>query len=112
MIQILHNPRCSKSRAGVKYLDDKGIEYEVINYIKEPLSKEQLQDILDKLNMKPSQLIRKKEALYKELNLKDASEDELLDAMVENPRLIERPIVINGNKAVVARPDSEIEKVL
>lgn len=112
MIQILHNPRCSKSRAGVKYLEDKGVDFEVISYLKEPLKREQLQDILNKLDMKPSDLIRKKEAIYKELNLKEASEDELLDAMVANPKLIERPIVINGNKAVVARPDSEIEKVL
>jgi len=112
MIQILHNPRCSKSRAGVKYLEDKGVDFEVISYLKEPLKREQLQDILNKLDMKPSDLVRKKEAIYKELNLKEASEDELLDAMVANPKLIERPIVINGNKAVVARPDSEIEKVL
>ena len=112
MIQILHNPRCSKSRAGVKYLEDKGVDFEVISYLKEPLKREQLQDILNKLDMKPSDLIRKKETIYKELNLKEASEDELLDAMVANPKLIERPIVINGNKAVVARPDSEIEKVL
>ena len=112
MIQILHNPRCSKSRAGVKYLENKGVDFEVISYLKEPLKREQLQDILNKLDMKPSDLMRKKEAIYKELNLKEASEDELLDAMVANPKLIERPIVINGNKAVVARPDSEIEKVL
>jgi len=112
MIQILHNPRCSKSRAGVKYLENKDVDFEVISYLKEPLKREQLQDILNKLDMKPSDLIRKKEAIYKELNLKEASEDELLDAMVANPKLIERPIVINGNKAVVARPDSEIEKVL
>ncbi len=112
MIEVLHNPRCSKSRAGIKYLDEKGVEYKIINYLKEPLTKEQLQDILKKLNMKPSELVRKKEKLYRELNLKEASEDEILDAMVKNPKLIERPIVINGDKAVVARPESEIEKVL
>ena len=112
MIEVLHNPRCSKSRNGIKYLDEKGIEYKIINYLKEPLSKEQLKEILKKLNMKPSELVRKKEKLFKELNLKEASEDEILEAMVENPRLIERPIVINGNKAVVARPESEIDKVL
>ena len=112
MIEVLHNPRCSKSRAGIKYLDEKGIEYKIINYLKEPLSKEQLQEILKKLNMRPSELVRKKEKLFRELNLKEASEDEILEAMVENPKLIERPIVINGDKAVVARPETEIDKVL
>jgi len=112
MIEVLHNPRCSKSRNGIKYLDEKGIEYKIINYLKEPLSKEQLQEILKKLNMRPSELVRKKEKLFRELNLKDASEDEILEAMVENPKLIERPIVINGDKAVVARPETEIDKVL
>jgi len=112
MIEVLHNPRCAKSRAGIKYLDEKGIEYKIINYLKEPLTKEQLEEILKKLKMKPSELVRKKEKLYKELNLKEASEDEILEAMVKNPKLIERPIVINGDKAVVARPETEIEKVL
>ena len=112
MIEVLHNPRCAKSRAGIKYLDEKGIEYKIINYLKEPLTKEQLEEILKKLKMKPSELVRKKEKLYKELNLKEASEEEILEAMVKNPKLIERPIVINGDKAVVARPETEIEKVL
>ncbi len=112
MVEILHNSRCSKSRAGIKYLDDNGIEYKVIEYLKNPLSKDELSAILSKLDMKPSDLVRSKESIYKELNLKDVDEDTLLEAMVSNPKLIERPIVINGNKAVVARPDSEIDKVL
>jgi len=111
-IKIWHNNRCSKSRNAFNYLKDKNIEFEVVEYLKEGVSKEQLQDVLSRLNMKPSDLIRKKEAIYKELGLKDASEDELLNAMVQNPKLIERPIVDNGKIAVVARPLEEIEKVI
>jgi len=111
-IKIWHNNRCSKSRNAFNYLKDKNIEFEVVEYLKEGVSKEQLQDVLSRLNMKPSDLIRKKEAIYKELGLKDASEDELLNAMVQNPKLIERPIVDNGKVAVVARPLEEIEKVI
>ena len=111
-IEIWHNSRCSKSRNAFKYLEDKGIEFEIKEYLKTPPTKEELIEVLKKLNLKPSQLVRKKEAIFKELNLKEATEDELLEAMVENPKLIERPIVINGDKAVVARPLEEIKKVL
>ena len=110
-IKIWHNSRCSKSREAYKYLQEKGIDLEVVEYLKIDLTKEVLQDILKKLNMKPSQLVRKKEKLFKELNLKDATEEEILEAMVNNPRLIERPIVIKDDKAVVARPLEEIEKL-
>jgi len=110
-IKIWHNSRCSKSREAYKYLQEKGIDLEVVEYLKIDLTKEMLQDILKKLNMKPSQLVRKKEKLFKELNLKDATEEEILEAMVNNPRLIERPIVIKDDKAVVARPLEEIEKL-
>ena len=112
MVEIWHNSRCSKSRNGLKYLQENGIEYKIREYLKNPPTKEELQEVLKKLGMKPSELIRKKEKLFKELNLKDKSEDELLEAMVEHPKLIERPIVINGNKAVVARPETQIEKIL
>jgi len=111
-VEIWHNSRCSKSRNAFNYLNEKGIEFKVKEYLKEPITKEELKDILEKLNFKPSDLVRKKEAIYKDLNLKEATEDELLEAMVENPKLIERPIIVNGNKAVVARPLEEIEKVL
>ena len=112
MVEIWHNSRCSKSRNALNYLKEKNIDYKVKEYLKEPITKEELKEVLDKLGMKPSELVRKKEAIYKELGLKDASEDELLEAMVQNPKLIERPIVINGDKAVVARPLENIEKVL
>jgi len=112
MIEIWHNPRCSKSRAAFNYLKDNDIEYKLKEYLKEPPTVEELKDILKKLNLKPSQLVRKKEAIFKELNLKESSEEELIEAMVKNPKLIERPIVINGNKAVVARPLELIKDIL
>ena len=112
MIEIWHNSRCSKSRAAFNYLKENNIEFKTREYLKEPPTKEELLEVLNLLGAKPSDIVRKKEAIYKELNLKDASEDEILEAMVKNPKLIERPIVINGNKAVVARPLEEIKKVL
>ena len=112
MIEIWHNSRCSKSRAAFNYLKENNIEFKTREYLKEPPTKEELLEVLNLLGTKPSDIIRKKEAIYKELNLKDASEDEILEAMVKNPKLIERPIVINGNKAVVARPLEEIKKVI
>ncbi len=110
-IEIWHNNRCSKSRNAFNYLKDKNIEFEVKEYLKNPPTLQELQNVLAKLGMKPSELIRSKESIYKELNLKEASEDELLEAMVQNPKLIERPIIINEDKAVVARPLENIEKV-
>jgi len=111
-IKIWHNSRCSKSRNAFNYLKDKNIEFEVVEYLKKDISLDELREVLSRLNMKPSDLVRKKEAIYKELGLKDASEEELLSAMVQNPKLIERPIVDNGKVAVVARPLEEIEKVI
>jgi arsenate reductase len=113
MIKIYHNPKCSKSRAGLKYLMDNGIEVEVIDYIKNPISVRELKDITKKLNIKPLDLIRKKEEVFvKEYKNKSLTDDEWLIVMTENPRLIERPVVINGNKAVVARPTEKIEEIL
>jgi len=110
-ITIWHNPRCSKSRDSFKLLEEKGIDAEVVKYLDEVPTKEELQNMLEMLGMNSAQeLMRTKEVIYKELNLKDeTSEDALLDAMIANPKLIERPIVIKGNKAVIGRP---IEKVV
>jgi arsenate reductase len=110
-ITIWHNPRCSKSRDSFKLLEEKGVEVEVVKYLEDVPTKEELKAILKLLGMNSAQeLMRKKEAIYKELNLKDeTSEEALLDAMIANPRLIERPIVIKGNRAVIGRP---IEKVV
>lgn len=113
MIKIYHNPRCSKSRQGVKYLEDKGLEFEVIEYLKDELNAEELKELIQKLNIQPIELVRTKEDIWKE-NYKDLdlSDDQIIQAMVENPRLIERPIVVNKNKAVVARPTEDIDQVL
>ena len=110
-ITIWHNPRCSKSRDSFKLLEEKGLNVEVVKYLDEVPSKEELQNMLKMLGMSSAQeLMRTKEAVYKELNLKgETSEDALIEAMIANPKLIERPIVINGDRAVIGRP---IEKVI
>jgi len=110
-ITIWHNPRCSKSRNSLKLLDEKGVEVEVVKYLDKIPSKTELQNMISMLGMRSArELMRTKEAIYKELNLKDeTSEEALIEAMVANPKLIERPIVIKGNSAVIGRP---IEKVV
>ena len=112
-IVVWHNPRCSKSRNGIKYLDEKGVEYEVRRYLDEPPTPEEIREVLRKLGMRPRELIRTKEKLYRELGLKEVEDDEkLIEAMAEHPKLIERPIVIKGEKAVVARPETRIDEIL
>ena len=110
-ITIWHNPRCSKSRDSFKLLEEKGVEVEVVKYLDEVPTKEELKNMLKMLGMCSAQeLMRKKEAVYKELNLKEeTSEEALIEAMINNPKLIERPIVIKKFKAVIGRP---IEKVI
>jgi arsenate reductase len=112
-IVVWHNPRCSKSRNGIKYLDEKGVEYEVRRYLDEPPTPEEIREVLRKLGMRPRELMRTKEKLYRELGLKEVEDDEkLIEAMAEHPKLIERPIVIKGDKAVVARPETRIDEIL
>lgn len=110
-IKIWHNPRCSKSRDSLKLLEEKGIEAEVVKYLVETPTKEELEEMLIMLGLNSArELMRTKEAIYKELNLKEeSSEEALITAMVEHPKLIERPIVIKGNKAAIGRP---IQKVI
>ena len=113
MITILHNPRCSKSRAGVTLLEEKGVEFEICKYLDEALTPDELGDILDKLGKRPLDIIRKNEEVYKsEFADKELSDEEWILAMLEYPRLIERPIVINGDKAVIGRPTEKIETIL
>ncbi|MEQ3691099.1 MAG: arsenate reductase (glutaredoxin) [Flavobacterium sp.] len=113
MITIYHNPKCSKSREGICFLENKNIEFETIKYIDETVTIEELQSILKKLNYKPIELVRTKEKIWIE-NYKNRqlSDGEIIKAMVQNPKLIERPIIINGNKAVVARPVDKINEIL
>ncbi|MCG8578732.1 MAG: arsenate reductase (glutaredoxin) [Bacteroidales bacterium] len=113
MIKILHNPRCSKSRAGVTLLEEKGVEFEIIKYLDDPLTPDELSSVLEKLGIRPLELIRKNEAVYKdEFADKELSDEEWILAMLEHPRLIERPIIINGDKAVIGRPAEAIESIL
>jgi len=112
-IQIYHNPRCSKSRAGLALLEEQGIEPEVIKYLDTPPTTEELTVLLEKLNISPRELMRTKEAIYKELGLKEIeNEQTLIEAMAAHPKLIERPIVVRDNKAVIGRPLENIEALL
>ena len=108
--QIFHNPRCSKSRQTLALLEENGIAPEVVLYLDAELSVDTLKSILQKLGLSARQLLRTGEDAYKELNLANINltEQQLLDAMVANPKLIERPIVINGNKAVLGRPPENV----
>ncbi len=106
---IWHNPRCSKSRNAVALLEEKGIEADIVKYLDTPPTKEELMNMLKMLGMSARELMRTKEAIYRELNLKDETdESRLIEAMVANPKLIERPIVIKDGKAVVGRPIENI----
>ncbi len=111
MNRIYHNPKCSTSRKTLALLEEKGVEVEVIEYLKTPPSREELSELLEKMGMTPRELLRKKGDLYKELDLANPkwSEDEILDFMVEHPVLIERPIVVTEKGVRLARP---IERVL
>lgn len=113
-IIIWHNPRCSKSRNALVYLEKKEIIPTIVKYLDETPSIDELKNILKLLGFSSArELMRTKEDIYKELNLKDVnSEDELIKAMAENPKLIERPVIINGNKAIVARPLENIDTIL
>jgi len=109
-VTIWHNPRCSKSRDTANLLKEKGIEAEVIRYLDAPPSKEEIRAVLEMLGIPARGLMRTKEALYKELGLQDVEDEEkLIEAMAENPKLIERPVVIKDGKAAIGRP---IEKVI
>ncbi len=109
-VQILHNPRCSKSRQTLALLEEKGIEPEIIKYLETPPDEAALKVILAKLNISARDLLRKGEDDYKALNLKDQSltEAQLIQAMVTHPKLIERPIVINQDKAKIGRPPESV----
>lgn len=105
MITILHNARCSKSRQACSILEEKGVAFEIIDYIKNPPTSSELTKIVKLLGVKPIDIVRKSEEIYKSnFKGKQLSDKEWIDVMVNNPILIERPIVINGKQAVVGRP--------
>ncbi len=113
MIKIYHNNRCSKSRMGLQLLEESGKKFEIINYLEQIPSKETLKNIINLLEIKPIELVRKNEAIWKEqFKGKDLSDNEIINAMIANPKLIERPIVINGTKAIIGRPTEKISEIL
>ncbi len=113
-VTIYHNPRCSKSRQTLALIEDEGIAPKVVDYLKAPPTVAELKNILKKLGLRARDIVRKGEARYAELGLKerDVGDDELLALMVENPILIERPIVVSGEKAAIGRPPEAVLKIL
>ena len=108
-LTIMHNPRCSKSREALKILEENGINAEIVKYLETPPTKDEIKELLKMLGINARDLMRTKEEIYKELNLKDVEDEEkLIEAMAEHPKLIERPIVIKDGKAVIGRPPSKI----
>lgn len=113
-VKILHNPRCSKSRQTLSLLQERGIEPIIVEYLKSPLTKDELKDILAKLSMSPRDLMRKGEAEYKDNNLGDdaLTDDQLIDAMIAYPKLIERPIVVSNGQVRIGRPPESVLEIV
>ena len=112
MVTIYHNPRCKKSRAGLQYLKAKTDDIQIVEYLKNPLSAGDLKRLLMLLNKKPLEMVRTQEAIYKQnFKGKNFTDDEWVKIMAENPKLIKRPIVVKGNKAVWGDPAEEIDKL-
>ncbi|WP_339623862.1 arsenate reductase (glutaredoxin) [uncultured Winogradskyella sp.] len=113
MITIYHNPRCSKSRQGLALLEDSGKPFKVVKYLVDQLTVSELEGIISKLQIKPINLVRKNETIWKsDFKTKTLSEKQTVEAMVLHPKLIERPIVVNKNKAVVGRPTETILEII
>lgn len=111
---LYHNPRCSKSCAALKLLQEQGAEFEVVRYLESPPDEAHLRNLLTRLGMKPLQLIRRSETLFGELGLggEQVSDEERICAMAANPLLIERPIFVSGNRACVGRPPERVLELL
>ncbi len=114
MVTIYHNPRCSKSRQTLQLLEEQNIKPTIVEYLKTPLSVAQLNDLLKKLGISARDLLRTSEQDYKDRNLNnpDLTEEDLLQAMVEAPKLMQRPIVENGSKAAIGRPPESVLDIL
>lgn len=111
-VTIYHNPRCSKSRQTLAILEEKGVDHDIVEYLKEPPSKAALKRILGMLGMKAHDIVRKKEAREAGLDIASMSETALIDAMVANPVIIERPIVVAGDKAAMGRPPENVLSII
>ncbi|RIH66021.1 polyphosphate kinase 1 [Mariniphaga sediminis] len=113
VMKIYHNPRCAKSRAGLKYLEEKGFDLEIKKYMKEGISEAELKEIIQKTGKKPFELVRTQEEEYKtNYKEKELSDDEWIKILSENPKLLQRPVVVNGDKAVLANPPEAVEEIL
>lgn len=112
MIRIFHNARCRKSRAGLEFLKSKTTDFEIVDYLNHPPSFDEMRSILSHLQMKPIDLVRKNEEIWK-LKFKgsEMSDEAVIQAMIKHPKLIERPIIIKEGKAVLGRPAENIEKL-
>lgn len=112
-MKIYHNPRCRKSRAGLQHLQENGVEAEIVDYLKNPLTVDELKGLFQKLGKKPFEMVRTQEEVYKkELKGKEFSDEEWIKIISENPKLLQRPIVVKGEKAVWGQPVEEIDKLL
>jgi len=112
-ITVYHNPRCTKSRQALEYLDKKKKKHEIVLYLKEGLKKSELKDLLVKLDLKAEDILRKGEKIYKEKYAdQKMTEAKILKAIMEEPRLLQRPIIIKGKKAVIGRPTEAIDELL
>ena len=112
-MEIYHNPRCAKSREGLKYLEGKGYEIEIKNYMSEGITIGELRSVIQKTGKRPFDLVRTQEQFYTEnFKGKILSDDEWIEVIASNPKLLQRPLVVNGSKAVLAQPPQEIEKII
>ena len=112
MLTIYHNPRCSKSRQTLQIIEEAGAEIEVVEYLKTPLNEAQLKALASKLGVSAIEMMRTKEAEFKEQNLKGADDESLFAAMANTPKLMERPIVVKGESAVIGRPPENVNELL
>ncbi|WP_104733889.1 arsenate reductase (glutaredoxin) [Hanstruepera ponticola] len=113
MITIYHNSRCRKSREGLEILENSGKPFEIRKYLEDVPTVNELEELIDKLDIQPIELVRKNETIWKDnFKGKELSDTQIIEAMVENPKLIERPIVINGNKAIIGRPPEMIIEII
>lgn len=112
-LRVYHNPRCSKSRQALAYMDEKGLTYDVVRYLDNPLSKEDLLALIAKIGISADALLRKNEQFFK-ANMKGLklTSDEIVDYMLKEPKLIERPIIESAKKAVIGRPAEAIDELL
>lgn len=113
MLKIYHNPRCAKSRAGLKYLQEKGLNPEIRFYLKEEFTEKELADLLMRMNKKPWEIIRTQEKIYKtDFKGKNFTNEEWIKILIEHPNLIQRPIVVKDHKAIFAEPAETVEDIL